>query len=381
MDGYTFDWERVSAPGWIVRYTRDGLPYGVYAPWRMPRIPNSYLDYCIFLYPSRPAAEAGEHYGGSGMLVSVAAGVAGAAPFVYAISNRHVVRDGAPVIRVNLGGSPTIVELDPLDWHEHPDVDLAAARVEIPAGSTSRPAAFGIDGNHVTVDIMKGRIGIGDDIFMVGRYISVSGLQRNTPSARFGNISMLPGEPIETRYGTQESFLVEMRSMVGYSGSAVFVHHPPWQDKYAHLGAVVMPGQARARERERMHLAGEQIVWPCYLLGIHYGQLNDEEPVISGASHEPVPTNDYVRSKASLCLIVPAWRILEMLNLAVFKEDRLATEERLRKQRRAERGISLESASRAAPAPSTKADNPQHREDFNRLLDEAVKGPKSDPKT
>jgi len=68
-------------------------------------------------------------------------------------------------------------------------------------------------------------LGYGDDIFMVGRFITFDGKQRNTPVVRFGQISMLPAEPVEVDGGRaqEEVFLVECRSIGGLSGSPVFV--------------------------------------------------------------------------------------------------------------------------------------------------------------
>jgi hypothetical protein len=53
-------------------------------------------------------------------------------------------------------------------------------------------------------------------VFMVGRVITHEGKQKNLPSARFGNITMMPVEPLRHMRGiNQESFVVEMRSIGG----------------------------------------------------------------------------------------------------------------------------------------------------------------------
>ena len=72
-------------------------------------------------------------------------------------------------------------------------------------------------------------IGPGDDVFMVGRFVDHAGHQHNTHRVRFGHISMMPGEPIYNRERGmyQISFLIEMFSHGGFSGSPVFVHIPP----------------------------------------------------------------------------------------------------------------------------------------------------------
>jgi hypothetical protein len=77
-------------------------------------------------------------------------------------------------------------------------------------------------------------VGAGDDCFMVGRFITHQGQQQNTPAVRFGNISMMPGEPIwqDARRFGQVAYLVEMRSLSGYSGSPVFWQRPRGTTSY-----------------------------------------------------------------------------------------------------------------------------------------------------
>jgi hypothetical protein len=59
-------------------------------------------------------------------------------------------------------------------------------------------------------------IGVGDEVFMIGRFISHQGLNRSQPLARFGNIAMMPGERVRDGRGFDvEAFLVEMRSLSG----------------------------------------------------------------------------------------------------------------------------------------------------------------------
>src|SRR6185312_9408503 len=69
-------------------------------------------------------------------------------------------------------------------------------------------------------------LGPGDDCFMVGRYINREQRQFDRPVLRFGNLAMLH-EPVrqDERNFDQDSFLVEMRSVKGYSGSPVFVYY------------------------------------------------------------------------------------------------------------------------------------------------------------
>jgi hypothetical protein len=66
-------------------------------------------------------------------------------------------------------------------------------------------------------------IGIGDDVFTVGLFTYHAGTQRNMPIVRYGNVAMLPDEPIQVGDGFAEVYLIEARSIGGLSGSPVFV--------------------------------------------------------------------------------------------------------------------------------------------------------------
>lgn len=65
-------------------------------------------------------------------------------------------------------------------------------------------------------------IGIGDDVFFTGLFKYHTETSRNEPIVRSGIIAAM-AETIATRSGPQHAFLVESRSMGGFSGSPVFV--------------------------------------------------------------------------------------------------------------------------------------------------------------
>jgi hypothetical protein len=75
--------------------------------------------------------------------------------------------------------------------------------------------------------ITEKRIGVGDEVAVIGLFRSHFGRQRNVPIVRIGNIAMLEGEPVKTRYtGYIDAHLIEARSISGLSGSPVFVNLP-----------------------------------------------------------------------------------------------------------------------------------------------------------
>jgi hypothetical protein len=76
--------------------------------------------------------------------------------------------------------------------------------------------------------IEKHRVGLGDEVFFVGLFTGHAGSAHNEPIARFGNISMMPREPVEIRNADKSpllvpAYLVEARSWGGQSGSPAFV--------------------------------------------------------------------------------------------------------------------------------------------------------------
>jgi hypothetical protein len=189
-------------------------------------VPQSFLNSCIYIYPSKAHAKQAANAGGTGFLVVVPIpSETKLAWELYAVSADHVLDDMPnPVLRVNFvkGGFDT-VETNRNRWQRWKDADLAACPVELEYQEHKywfvRIEEF-ITRELVDVD-KKNAIGIGDDTFMVGRFSAQDGVQRNTPTVRFGNISMMPSSE-------QRNFLVEHRSLPGYSGSPVFVWINPY---------------------------------------------------------------------------------------------------------------------------------------------------------
>ncbi len=158
-------------------------------------------------------------------------------------------------------------------------------------------------------------IGPGDEVFIAGRFVHHEGTQKNLPTARFGNIAMLPHEPIRHGRGhLQESFLVECRSLAGYSGSPVFLFCLPlvWDN---------------VRKQPNV---------PIQLLGLDWGHLHDLEPLIdkaatriNGGRKVKVNPNWAVESNTGMACVVPAWKILELLNMEDFVKKREEGDEAL----------------------------------------------------
>jgi hypothetical protein len=281
------------------------------------RIEDKILDCSIYLYPSKREALDGEKSGGSGFLVGILSET-GAGVYIYAVTNSHVIREAkSPIIRLNtVDDNLEIIECTEREWYHHPDGDdLAVCPLSLDM-KKYKQTVLSTD-MFITPEILaKEKIGVGDEVFMIGRFIGYDGKLRNTPTVRFGNMSIGTVEPIEHQRGhLQDSFLIETRSLSGYSGSPVFVHILPFSKRPGHKGWSVEAGP--------------------WLLGIDWGHKHFFQKVCDKNGREledewTVPTN------SGVTCVVPVWKLLELLNIKEFtemrkKEDDKITEEQKKK--------------------------------------------------
>lgn len=258
------------------------------------RITDEFLDCVIFLYPSQASAERGEKTGGGGFVAGIESAVAPDAWWLYAVTSRHVIEDGkSRTIRLNTedGGLDTIdTELD--SWVRADQDDLAVYSLSSSQLSHNN-ISFVREDQFLTSSIVKRYgIGPGDEAFMVGRFINHEGQQTNMPAVRFGNVSMMPLEPVKHPLGfMQQSFIVEMRSYGGFSGSPVFVYIPPSDVPF---------------RRTEEHGCGP------WLLGVDWGHLPERDHVDQGISETP-HDDPGIKRNTGMAAVIPAWRLRELL--------------------------------------------------------------------
>lgn len=273
----------------------------------MPRIHDNDLDVVVFLFPDAAAARTGDQAGGTGFLV----GVPLVTPWyqIYVVTCSHVVKEGrAPVIRVNTrSGGAEVIDVPADAWIHHPDGDDLAIH-PIDMDDEHRWACVHRDQLLTEVEMNRRGIGPGDDVFMVGRFIYHDGGLSNKPAARFGNLAMMP-ERIkqEARAGfMQESFLVECRSLSGFSGSPVFVQVN---------GAIPRPHGAGVWDRQPPSNPKVKLISQTtnevrsWLLGVDWGHVQSRERAIGpGATHFWTPNS-------GMAAVVPVWRLDALLDL------------------------------------------------------------------
>jgi hypothetical protein len=319
----------------------------------MPRIPKPVLECVVYLYPSRGDAEHGDQAGGSGFVVGVDGGrngwdgwvspwsmpfwddgMSGQADenFLYAVTAAHVIYPGkSPVIRLTTERHGTqVLDEPPSAWIRHPDGDDVAI---CPIGVSAQHLGVPFIPESVFVTkraVESGGVGVGDDAFFVGRFVSHEGRQRNAPSARFGNISMLPEDPVRHPgfQIDQESFLVEMRSLSGYSGSPVFVYSSSISLRETIKGSEarreakrsVQPRGYREPKLDEQVEARYQALSDVHFLGVDWAHLKGQQAVLDG-SGDPVADGWYVEDNSGMMAVVPAWKVSELLH----DEDLAAT--------------------------------------------------------
>lgn len=308
--------ESYTTTGWKQHISSKGTAYYLWES-EMPRIDDNILDCAIYFYLSEEAARNGEKVGGSGFLIGVQSKVAEQRYCLYAVTNKHVLEHGAYTIRLNtLQGAIEFANTEARHWYYHPEGDDIAV---CPIGLNQEKYKFSFiprEKMSITKDIIsKFRIGPGDEVFIVGRFVNHEGKQRNLPSVRFGNIAMMPWEPIQQEDGhLQESFLVEVRSIGGYSGSPAFVH--------------ILPFSKRPRQKGWSTQKGP------WLLGVDWGHLALQREVLEKAcgKWKPISQGWKVEVISGMTGVVPAWRLNELLNIPELLNLRKAADEKLAKE-------------------------------------------------
>lgn len=268
----------------------------------MPRIDDAVLDCTVYLYGSVGDAERGNRIGGTGFLIDVPAPAHGdGLSYVVCVTNRHVVEAGFTVARLNsIARGIVVAEFDERHWTFHAGgADLAVAIMPAAEMRASHKVLTyeSLVTQHTAEEL---HIGVGDEIFLVGRFINHDGGQTNTPTARFGNIAQMPGRPVAGDHGVpQESYLIECRSIGGFSGSPVFLHIPP----FAWRPSV---------ERVTTSYFGPA------LLGVEWCHTCYREEVLTetGTKH---PGNFHVAAHSGLSGVVPSWHLLQLIESEQFR--------------------------------------------------------------
>lgn len=216
--------------------------------------------------------------------------------FVYLITAKHVIlgarhysSDGQILIRVNTKGHGFALETVAADrWLLHPSDESADVAVfPWPYSFTNLQCKFVEFEVFLTAQGIKDEgVGLADEIFLTGLFRNHVGETRNLPIVRTGTIAAMPEEPVNTRLGKMDAYLIEARSINGLSGSPVFV--------YSQRARPTAQGNARV----------------LHLLGLVHGHFDMPEETHERASQAMAPTE---RLNVGVAIVVPALKILEVL--------------------------------------------------------------------
>jgi hypothetical protein len=261
-------------------------------------IDEKFRKCATYLFINAPHPETGEivqRLVGTAFFVTVIGGKDGAA--MYAVTARHIIDKTSSVgplfIRMNAAGGHKDLETPQPEWTCHPLTDVAAIRLRhLPVSADFRSIA--LDMLLTDKMVAEHHVGAGDEVFFTGLFSEHPGRERVQPIMRFGNLSMMPHEPLRVKDLSVareiDAYLVEARSWGGHSGSPAFVYYPP--DRFGH--SITLPASGL----------------PVYLLGLvhgHYNITSDVEFVGDFLGRGEVPIN------AGMAVVVPSQKIIDVL--------------------------------------------------------------------
>jgi len=191
------------------------------------------------------------------------------------------------------------------------------------------------------------------DTILVGLFTSHHGLEHNIPIVRIGNIAAMPDDLINTPTGYVKAYLIETRSIGGLSGSPVFLS-PTF--KWLFLG--MMRGRLNTKDPTDVVRAA---IMNNEELKKDIEKLSPElQKVILGLMEKHFLVDDI---NTGIGIVIPAELIFDFINQhPAFKTQREETVKDLKKK----------SPYRDSAAISPDK-NPQHKEDFNSLVNAAAK--------
>lgn len=360
----------------------------------MPRL-SPFVSRCVFfLYGVHP--KTGEWGGPRGTGVIIGMPRNRGIPYLthyYAVTCQHVLLEGGHDIRLNTkDGKSRSIKIEPHEWQasESRD-DLIATDI------TDRISRYEDDISAVPDSLLVSKkfaqevgLDIGEDGFMVGLFADLPGKERNAIAARFGNISLLAGEPMNQGNGRpRPSHIFDMRSRPGFSGSPVFVYRTLGGDLRDITYGPSMGGIVQGKWEVEVMTSQGRILKPILteqdvkenlflrLLGIHSAQYHDEVEVTKLARSGKRRAAGNMEIPNSMTVVVPSWEISH--HLQTHPSFVAARQKREEMQEKSDsKSAKPESTGASKSAPSTTADNPQHKEDFTRLLGAAVKKPRQD---
>jgi hypothetical protein len=161
-------------------------------------------------------------------------------------------------------------------------------------------------GIHEALHKQVWRAELGDEVSTIGLYSSHYGQTKNIPVVRTGNIAMMPDEPVLTNRGYVTAYLIETKSIVGLSGSPVFLNPPE---------VAVIDGQVK-------HLPNKELITLGMTVGYQLVASAEDQiivPQMQGNDTRPEYSLD--ERNTGFAVVIPMERIFEIVEHEDFKNQ------------------------------------------------------------
>lgn len=260
----------------------------------MPRVDDDIQNCVIYLYRTVEEARMGRRAGGSGFVIAVDSAVKQQQRLLYTIANSRTIKNGFHVIRAdNINQEIPPFEKGAKDWVHHPAGEDVAACLLGLASDYPRISSYPFERFLTRESLDQLGVGVGSDVFLMGRQFTGMNTQCTTPVARFGKLAMADRHSTGRPAGqSRDSFLAAVFEPNGHTGAPVFVLSDHESD------------------REPSH-GGGSMATP-WLLGVDLGHIGRYRPVIN-AQGQRHPRGWKVPEPNGLIVVTPAWKLRALL--------------------------------------------------------------------
>jgi hypothetical protein len=284
--------------------------------------------------------------------------------FLFLVTCAHAVQGMEVHPRFNLtaGGTDVAKVIPANNWFFHPDATRFVDVAVVPIGfsvTTYDTAHIPLE-HFCTPEILEARdVGVGDELFYPSLFAYHAGTGRNLPVMRSGTIAGMPIEPVQTKSGPIQAYLMEGRSISGHSGAPVFINFAVPRTYYADK-SITLPHPKDAQAYR--------------LLGLVRGFIRADD-VGEYITDDP-PEQEDLWVNTGISTIIPAQEIAETILqddiIALMDEATIAA-----KARGEEQPASILRSAPKEVGSEPESDNPSHKEDFTSLLGAAARSNKS----
>ena len=291
--------------------TRNGRVVQRWSRIGLPRVPERFESAVVFMFgqhPERDDVLVGP--GGTGVLIMRPSSTLMGENHIYVVSNKHVI-DQTPWVRINTNDAGTrLIERISEDWTSDGQEDLAILDVTDEINDETDFYSWVWHDDLLTTQHVWGhRIGIGDQVFMLGLFADHDGSSRNLPVARFGSIAAMPNPLIPVATGPDDlykrpAFLNDMRSRQGFSGSPVWV----WRSQEGDLSDYNAYGTSHGGMAA--HFARPFL---CFA-GIHREQFPERTRVLLSKDENLVRRGTELTIANAMTIVIPAWEISRLMD-------------------------------------------------------------------